>query len=284
VLPESRARGRAGARVGSGVARAGRRIALGRGQLPAQAALAVVLGAAVVVPAISIAAWSRSGAADVLDGAELAAALRSTLVLSLLAAAACVVLAIPVGVLAARHPSRMARLVERSTFTGHALPGIVVAIAMVYVGVTLLRPIYQQVPLLVLAYVVLFLPLAVVGARAAVEAAPVRVEEVARSLGSTRWAVLRRVTLPVAAPGILAAAVMVLLSTMKELPVTLLLHPTGTETLATELWSHMLVSDRSAAAPYMAMIVLGAALPAVLLGRVGRTGRIGRTGREARRS
>ncbi|HEX6888281.1 MAG TPA: ABC transporter permease subunit, partial [Candidatus Nanopelagicales bacterium] len=155
---------------------------------------------------------------------------------------------------------------------GHALPGIVVAIAMVFVGVRLLRPVYQEVPLLVLGYVVLFLPLAVGAVRAAVESSPLRGEEVARSLGLSRAAVLRRVTLPVAAPGVAAGAVLVALTTMKELPVTLLLHPTGTHTLATRLWDHMLVSDQAAAAPYAALIVLGAALPAVLLGRMGQLG------------
>jgi iron(III) transport system permease protein len=270
VLWEARIRGRAGVRTGAGVARRGRQVHLGHARVPAILGLSTVLGAAVVVPAISIAAWSVTGAADVLDRAELASAITATVVLAGLSAAACVVLAVPVGVLAARHPGATSLLLERATFAGHALPGIVVAIAMVYVGVTLLRPIYQQAPVLVLGYVVLFLPLAVVGARTAVEAVPVRAEEVARALGSTRATVLRRVTLPVAAPGIAAAAVMVLLSTMKELPVTLLLHPTGTETLATELWHHMLISDRSAAAPYMALIVLGAALPSVVLGRVGR--------------
>jgi iron(III) transport system permease protein len=76
-----------------------------------------------------------------------------------------------------------------------------------------------------------------------------------------------------AAPGLAAGAIMVLLTTMKELPATLLLHPTGTETLATMLWRFMLVSDRASAAPYAALIVLGAALPAVLLGRTDRVRR-----------
>lgn len=273
VVAEARARGRASARVGSGVPRAGSPVRLGRARVPALLGLAAVVAAGVGVPAASLTQWMLTGSADVLDVGQFGAALLATIRLSVLAAAACVALAVPVGVLAARHPGRSSRLLERLTFTGHALPGIVVAIAMVYVGVTLLRPVYQQVPLLVLAYVVLFLPLAVGAVRAAVEASPVRTEEVARSLGLGRGAVLRRVTLPLAAPGIAAGAVMVLLATMKELPATLLLHPTGTQTLATMLWQHMLVSDRSAAAPYAALIVLGAALPAVVLGRIGGIGR-----------
>lgn len=272
VVAESRARGRANAQVGSGVARRARAVHLSAMRWPALAGLVAVLAAAIGVPLGSIAHWVATGAADSLDGAEFAAALVATLRLSAMAALACVLLATPVGVLAARYPARGAIALERATYLGHALPGIVVAIAMVYVGVRLLRPVYQEAPLLVLAYVVLFLPLAVGAVRTAVEHSPVRAEEVARSLGSSRWAVLRRVTLPLAAPGIAAGAAMVLLTAMKELPATLLLHPTGTETLATMLWRYMLVSNYSAAAPYAAVIVLGAALPAVALARLGRLG------------
>lgn len=272
VVAESRARGRAHAQVGSGVARRRRVVRLGRGRWMGVAALAGVVGAAIGVPLVSIGYWVATGAADSLDGGQFAAALGATVQLSALAAVACLALAVPVGVLAARYPTRGALLLERATYVGHALPGIVVAISMVYVGVRLLRPIYQQAPLLVLAYTVLFLPLAVGAVRAAVEHSPVRAEEVARSLGLDRWSVLRRVTLPLAAPGIAAGAAMVFLTTMKELPATLLLHPTGTQTLATMLWRYMLVSDYSAAAPYAAVIVLGAALPAVLLARLGQLG------------
>jgi iron(III) transport system permease protein len=272
VALEARARGRARARVGGGVPRQGRIVHLGAWRVPALAGLAALAVVSLVVPATSLARWMLLGAGDSLDTTALGTALVATVRLSALAAVACVALAVPVGILAARHPGRLSRTLERATFTGHALPGIVVAIAMVYVGVTLLRPVYQQTPLLVLAYVVMFLPLAVASVRAAVEASPVGAEEVARSLGLGRGAVLRRVTMPLAAPGIAAGAVMVLLTTMKELPATLLLHPTGTETLATMLWRHMLVSDHSSAAPYAALIVLGAALPAVLLGRIGQMG------------
>jgi iron(III) transport system permease protein len=272
VAWEARARGRASARIGSGVARTGRVVALGRLRAPAVLGLAGIVAAGIGMPAVTLLRWVLTGTADGRDAGEFGAALAASVWLSVLAAIACVLLAVPVGVLAARWPGRGVALVERSTFVGHALPGIVVAIAMVFVGVRLLRPVYQEVPLLVLGYVVLFLPLAVGAVRAAVESSALRGEEVARSLGLTPAAVLRRVTLPVAAPGIAAGAVLVALTTMKELPVTLLLHPTGTQTLATRLWDHMLVSDQAAAAPYAALIVLGAALPAVLLGRMGQLG------------
>lgn len=270
VAGEARVRGRVRTRTGAGVARAGHGVALGRSTVPALGFLTGVLVLGVVVPMVTIASWLVD---DVGAGADLGqfwSALAATLELSTLAAVACLALAFPVGVLAARYPGRLSAVLERTTYVGHALPGIVVAIAMVYVGVRVLRPIYQQTPLLVLAYVVLFLPLAVAAVRASVEHSPVRAEEVARSLGLDRWATLRRVTLPLAVPGLAAGAAMVFLTTMKELPATLLLHPTGTETLATMLWRFMLVSDHASAAPYAALIVLGAALPAVVLARIAR--------------
>ncbi len=273
VASEARVRGAVRTRTGSGVARVGRGVPLRRATVPALGLLAGVVVLGVVVPAATISTWLLDGVGAAADLGQFWSALAATLQLSTLAALACLALAIPVGVLAARYPGRLSAGLERTTYIGHALPGIVVAIAMVYVGVRLLRPIYQQTPLLVLAYVVLFLPLAVAAVRASVEHSPVRAEEVARSLGLDRWATLRRVTLPLAAPGLAAGAAMVFLTTMKELPATLLLHPTGTETLATMLWRFMLVSDYSAAAPYAALIVLGAALPAVMLARVGRRAR-----------
>ncbi len=66
--------------------------------------------------------------------------------------------------------------------------------------------------------------------------------------------------------GIAAGTAMVLLTCMKELPVTLLLHPTGTDTLATRLWGFSSVSDYAAAAPYAAALLVFAAVPTAVLG------------------
>jgi iron(III) transport system permease protein len=59
----------------------------------------------------------------------------------------------------------------------------------------------------------------------------------------------------------------VFVTTMKELPATLLLHPTGTDTLATRLWTFTAEADYAAGAPYAAVLVLCAGLPAALLAR-----------------
>jgi iron(III) transport system permease protein len=277
VAFETKVRGsRAYSRVGSGAPRPQRPIALGRARPLAYAFVGLVLGAGIVFPVASVVYWLQRGASTTFEIGELTSALWGTVRVSGLAALAAVALAVPVGVLAARYRSRSAHVIERSTYVAHALPGIVVAISLVFVGVRLLRPIYQEIPLLVLAYVVLFLPLAVGAVRTSVEQSPVRLEEVARSLGHSPRRVLARVTVPLALPGIGAGAAMVFLTAMKELPATLLLRPTGMETLATRLWRYTSVSDFASAGPYAVALMLVAALPTALLGgalaaRIGRS-------------
>src|SRR3712207_9097312 len=96
---------------------------------------------------------------------------------------------------------------------------------------------YQAVPLLLAAYAILFLPRAIVTVRAAVEQAPPLYDDVAASLGSSAVDRLRRVTVPLLAPGLGAGAALVFLAVVTELTATLLLAPIGTRTLATAFWS-----------------------------------------------
>jgi len=79
-------------------------------------------------------------------------------------------------------------------------------------------------------------------------------DDVARTLGAGRLRRLRTVDLPLATPGLLAGAGLVLLSTTKELPATLLLAPPGFETLATRIWNateDAFLADASLAALFL---------------------------------
>lgn len=277
IVAESIARGRASAyRIGSGVARAAPLIRLGRaGRLTAWATIGLVMLAGLVFPLVTLLIWITRSVQASVDVAELAAALGASVGYSLAAAAVTTALAVPVALLAARYRGPAVGVIERTTYLTHALPGIVVAVAAVYLGARLLRPLYQTSPMLLLAYVVLFLPLAVGSIRAAVESSPMRLEEVATSLGRSSTRAFFAVTAPLAASGMAAGAALVFLATMKELPATLLLHPTGIRTLATGLWQYTTVSDYGNAAPYAAALVLFAAVPTAILGRwSGRAGEI----------
>lgn len=267
VWGENRTRGRAGyARLGGGAARQRRRVRLGRWTLPALVWCGAVVGLALGVPLMALTYWLVRGSSAGLDAAELGSAAASTLAVSALGALVAVALALPVGVIAARYRGRPGRLLEQAAYAGHALPGIVVALSLVFLSVRYARPVYQEVPVLVVAYAVLFLPAAVAAVRASVAQSPPALEEVARSLGRSPGGVLRSVTVPLAGPGVAAGAALVFLTCMKELPATLLLRPTGMETLATELWSRTEIGAYAGAAPYAAALMLLAALPTALLG------------------
>ncbi|WP_399026289.1 ABC transporter permease [Streptomyces sp. CS-7] len=268
VAAESRTRGRGvHFSTGSGAPRLVRRIALGRWRWPALAWSTAVAAAGVAFPVGTLVYWLTVGNSRTWEPDLLLETTGNTVLVATLGAAATVALALPVGVLAARYRTRSARLLEQAAYAGHAVPGITVALAMVFLAVRYVYPLYQELPLLVAAYTVLFLPVAVASTRAAVLQAPPVLEDVARSLGHGPLAVLRRVTVPLAAPGIAAGAALTFVVGMKELPATLLLRPTGMDTLATRLWTETGTASYAAAAPYAAVLIAIAAVPSYLLGR-----------------
>lgn len=265
---ESRARGRAAQTVGRGAARPPTLVRLGAWRPVAVAAVTAVLAVSLGIPAYSLTHWIVVGTSAGVDWGDLASAAGVTVQVAALGAIVTTLLALPVGVLAARHPSRLSRVLETAAYAGHALPGVTVGLALVFVGIRLVPALYQRTPLLIVGYAVLFLPLAIGAVRSAIVAAPIRLEEVARSLGHSRLSAFARVTLPLSAPGVAAGAALVFLTVAKELPVTLMLRPTGSDTLAVQLWSLTSAGAFAAAAPYAVVLVLVAAFPTLLLERV----------------
>ncbi|MGH2773004.1 MAG: ABC transporter permease [Actinomycetota bacterium] len=189
-----------------------------------------------------------------------------SLAVSGLGTVAAVAAAWPVALVAVRRPGKPSGLLRRLCFGGYFLPGVVVALSLALLGTRALVFFHQTVTLLVFAYVVLFLPQAVGALEISLLQVSPAVEEAARCLGAGRWRILRRVTAPLAGPGLAAGASMVFLTIMKELPATLLLSPAGTSTLGTEVWnatSEGLFSH--AALPALGLIALSCVPLAILL-------------------
>jgi iron(III) transport system permease protein len=182
-----------------------------------------------------------------------------------LAAAVAVLAALPVAVLAVRFPGKVASLTERVTYVGFALPGIVLALSLVFFGSNYAPALYQSLFLLIFAYVVHFLPLAVGAIRASLLQAKPSIEEAARGLGRGPAGVLATVTVPLARSGLVAGAALVFLTTMKELPATLLLSPTEFGTLATEVWNATSGAFFAQAAAPALLLILVSAPPLYLL-------------------
>jgi iron(III) transport system permease protein len=269
LVAEARTRGRARYYAGRGTPRRPALVPLGRWRWAAVALPAGVAGLAIVVPLATTVRWLAESVQADIDLTRVSAAGGSSVLASVLGAVVTAAAAVPVAVLAARSRSRIAGFIERSAFVGHALPGIVVALSLVFFTVRFMNPLYQRLPVLVFAYVVLFLPLAVSSIYGSALQAPPSLDEVARSLGRRPLEVFRTITAPLLAPGVGAGAALVFLTCLKELPATLLLGPTGFETLATRVWSATQAGAYGdAALPALLLVAVGA-LPTWALARRG---------------
>lgn len=258
LATESASRGQARyARVGSGSPRAQRLQTLrGATRLAALCLPALTCALALGVPLLTLGNWLLSGGLEVWQAPELLPSLQQTLMLASLGALLTTCAAIPVAWLSIRAPGRLLRVLESCNYVTSSLPGIVVALALVTVTVKYARPIYQTSITVLLAYLLMFLPRALVSLRAGIAQAPVELENIARSLGRTPFQALWRVTLRLAAPGAAAGAALVFLAISNELTATLLLAPNGTRTLATGFWARTSEIDYAAAAPYALIMIL----------------------------
>ncbi|HUA12869.1 MAG TPA: iron ABC transporter permease [Solirubrobacteraceae bacterium] len=258
--------GRPATRSGRGARRPAARVPLGRRTVPALAAVVIVCAAALGVPVSSVVYWTLRGGNTTLPGASLPEALGYTAAYSAAAAAIATVLAVAVATLALRHRGRVSLLLERVTYLPLALPGLVVALGFVAFSVRYTSSAFLSSPIeLILAYAVLFLPLAVVAVRSSLAGAPARLEEVARSLGVSPARAWARVTLPAILPGVAAAFAFVFISAATELTATLVLRPTGVDTLATRFWEYTSGFAYGSAAPYALVMILISAVPAYVL-------------------
>ena len=222
-------------------------VALGRWRGPATAVLGLIVGVALVVPIAVLTWWatrglfSGSGGADSLlqDISNLVPPLLKTASVSVTAAGVAVTVLLPVAYLTVRRRDWFGASVNGVVVAGFALPGLAIALSLVYLTVGapgIFASLYQSLPLLVLAYVVHFGAHALRASQAALAAVPPRLEDAASVLGVPRWRRFLRVELPLITPGLLAGGGLVLLSSMKELPATLLLAPAGFQTLAMKIW------------------------------------------------
>lgn len=208
-------------------------------------AAATTVALTLVVPCAVLISWVIRGvratgrSSLAVDVPDLLSASFNTAAASLGAALVAVAVVLPVALAVGRHRSRVGELAQSVITAGFALPGIVIALSLISwtLATDLGASLYQTFPLLIGAYVVHFGAQAVRASHAAVATAPLRLVESARMLGASRLRRLGRVELPLMVPGLAAGAGLVMLSTMKELPVTLLLAPTGFTTLATRIWS-----------------------------------------------
>lgn len=255
-------------RIGSGTPRIPKPVKLGRFQPLALLCTSLITILSIGIPVGALSYWAVAGSSSRDGFNRVLASLGNSLLLALLVAACVTALALPISYMAARFPDVRSRLIERLTYVGYALPGIVIALAFVFMGTRLLLPIYQTLALLVIALSIRLIPESVGSTKSSLLQINPHLEEASRCLGCNLYESVRRVSWPLARPGIAAGAALVFLTVMKELPITLLLRPTGFTTLATDIWTATGTGKYgSAAISALVLIALSAIPTALLVGR-----------------
>ena len=246
-------------RSSAGVAAPRKRIELAHRKWPALLFCGSVVVAALVLPVGVILFWLLRGMDSGESLAPVWTATLNSFRAGALAAVAAAALGLPVAYAAIRMGGRLMSLAARAVYIGYGLPGIVIALSLVFFGANFAPRLYQTLWMLVFAYVVRFLPQAMGAMQISLLQMNPRLEEAGRSLGLGNRAVFRRITAPIVRPGVLAGMALVFLTTIKELPATLLLSPTGFSTLATQIWS---ATDEAffarAAAPALMLLAMSA--------------------------
>ena len=212
---------------------------LGWRKIPGTLTCAAALGVGLVIPIASLASWAQRGVRDgSIDFGDLASPALNTAFVSVVAAVVTVAVVLPIAIETTRRPSPTSSIAAGAVLGGFAVPGLVIALALAVIALNApgIGWLYQSLALLIVGYVIHFGSQALASTEQAVRSVPERVREQARLLepNAARRAVL--VDLPMMRPGLLSGAGLVMLATLKELPATLLLSPTGFSSLATEIW------------------------------------------------
>jgi len=228
---------REGAHVATTGHRAGR-VPLGKWTVPALLFCAGVAFLGLVVPVGVLVMWLFRPSPGYAAGGfafRLVYAWNSVFVAAA-AAVVAVLVALPIAYLSARGDSWLSSVPERATYVGYAMPGVVLGLSLVFLGLKYASGIYRTLVLLVFAYVVRFVPQAVGTLESSILQVDPKHVEAARSMGDAPLRSFRRVVLPQVTPSVFAGGALVFLTTMKELPATLLLRPAGFETFVTYIW------------------------------------------------
>jgi iron(III) transport system permease protein len=257
-------------RLGPGSLRPARPYALGRWRWPALAFCATIVAIAFVLPVGVLLYWASEGVSSGATSWQRAAALSgNSFLVSAGAAGLGALAALVVAALAVRHPGFASRAIERASHAGYALPGILVALALVFFATRLAPPLYQTTALLVFAITIHYLPLAIGPIASSLVQLSPRIEEAARGMGRGPAEVFRTITIPLARGGMMAGAALVFLHAMKELTVTLILSPIGFKTLATDIWTQTTYGFYEASAIPALVLLAVAAVPVYLLSEQG---------------
>ncbi len=237
--------------------------------------LPVLLGFAMPL-LIMLRALALSGEDTALPWQRFAGWAWNSLSLGVLTAGLALMLALLLGALQRHRPAGMTRWLVRLASLGYAVPGVVIVVGLL-LPVSLIQAHWPQAQAggwltttivgLIWAYLVRFVAVALQAIDSGYARIPTNLDDSARMLGVTGPSLMRRVHWPLLRRPAAAAALLVLVDVVKELPATLMLRPFNTDTLA--VMAYQLARDErlgEAALPALALVLVGL-LPVILLSR-----------------
>ena len=255
-------------RIGVGASREQKIVALGKWKAPALVFCLLVIFIGVGIPLMVLIKWFFGHTLTNPIQVSLSLLVSNTVSVSAVSALVASLAALPLALLAMRSSTRLDRWLVSLAYSGNVLPGIVIALALVFYATQHMFSLYQTLPLLIMGYAIRYLPFSIGATESAFSQINPRFEEAARSLGLTSRAALMRITVPLARGGILAGLALVFLNVMKELPTTLILRPIGFRTFATRIWSAYDEAFLSSIAlPGLALILVSACALFIILRR-----------------
>lgn len=236
-------------------------LSLGKWKIPTLMFVGVIFFVSVVLPIIVLIYWSIIGIGmGALDNRFFGFAWNSLRV-SLFASLLCMVLAMPIVYLKSRYPSVISSSIDKLSYAGYALPGVIVALGIIFIFNNHIPTLYNTFYMVAIALVIRFLPQAMQAGEASLSLVSPRIDEAARSLGQPPWKVMFKVILPSILPGVMAGGALVFVSSIKELPATLMLRPPGFDTLAVRVYIEANESLYYLAAPSALLIILVSVIP-----------------------
>lgn len=215
----------------------------------------------VLLPIVVLVYWSnigiRMGALD----ARFFGFVLNSLKVSAIAALLCMFFAMPIVYLKTRYKSVISTFIDKLSYAGYALPGVIVALGFIFIFNNHIPTLYGTFYIIALAFVVRFLPQAMQSGEASLSLVSPKIDEAARSLGCPPWLVMFKVIIPNMLPGVIAGGALVFVSSIKELPTTLLLRPPGFDTLAVRIYFEAHDGIYHLAAPAALLITLISIIP-----------------------
>ena len=226
--------------------------------------LLLVFGAAFGLPVLLLIQWTVKAASAGEISHVFIGYVWNSVSLSGITATAAVICGIPLAYLACRRRTWASTFCVQGAYTGYVLPGPIAALAVLVLVSQTVPQLYGTILVLLMAYLVHFLPAALQGMESTLQQLTPNLEEAARSLGARSLRTFFHVTLPLVRGGFLSAWILVFVQCMKELPASLLLRPVGFDTLAVRIWLEASEELYQLAAP-PALLIVVITIPVVLL-------------------